>query len=72
MRFLAAEWLGLLNGDVRLRNARHANEAARELAQRLRNEAGIESVFPGGIECGVRPIGRSSRAGSTRARLAFL
>src|SRR5437899_12706825 len=46
MRFLAAPWLGLLNGDVWLRNARHANEAARELAQRLRNEAGIENVFP--------------------------
>jgi threonine aldolase len=46
MRFLAAPWLGLLNGDVWLRNARHANEAARELAQRLRNEAGVENVFP--------------------------
>jgi threonine aldolase len=46
MRFLAAPWLGLLNGDVWLRNARHANEAARELAQRLRTEAGIENVFP--------------------------
>jgi threonine aldolase len=45
MRFLAAPWLGLLNGDVWLRNARHANGAARELAQRLRNEAGIENVF---------------------------
>jgi threonine aldolase len=46
MRFLAAQWLGLLNGDVWLRNARHANEAAHELAQRLRNEAGVENVFP--------------------------
>jgi threonine aldolase len=46
MRFLAAPWLGLLNGDVWLLNARHANEAARELAQRLRNEAGLENVFP--------------------------
>src|SRR5215467_8541265 len=46
MRFLAAPWLGLLKGDVWLRNARHANEAARKLAQRLRNEAGMESVFP--------------------------
>jgi len=36
----------LLKGDVWLRNARHANEAARELAQRLRNEAGLENVFP--------------------------
>ena len=31
---------------VWLRNARHANEAARELAQRLRNEAGVKNVFP--------------------------
>jgi threonine aldolase len=46
MRFLAAQWLGLLNGDVWLRNAQHANEAARELAQRLRNEAEVENVFP--------------------------
>jgi len=46
MRFLAAPWAGLLNEGVWLRNARHANEAARELAQGLRNEAGIESVFP--------------------------
>jgi threonine aldolase len=46
MRFLAAPWLGLLNGDVWLRNARHANGAARELAQRLRNEARLETVFP--------------------------
>ena len=46
MRFLAAQWLGLLNGDVWLRNARHANEMARELAQRLKNEAGLEKVYP--------------------------
>src|SRR5207248_401100 len=29
-RFLAAPWLGVVNGDVWLRNARHANEAARK------------------------------------------
>jgi threonine aldolase len=29
-----------------LRNARHANDAATELAQRLRKEAEIENVFP--------------------------
>jgi len=46
MRFLAAPWLGLLNGEVWLRNARHANQAARELAQRLRNEAGMKNIFP--------------------------
>src|SRR5437899_12765161 len=46
MRFLAAPWLGLLNGDVWLRNARHANEATHKLAQRLRSEAGVENEFP--------------------------
>ena len=46
MRFLAAPWLGLLNGDVWLRNARHANQAARKLAQLLRDKAGVENVFP--------------------------
>jgi threonine aldolase len=46
MRFLAAPWLGLLMGDTWLRNAQHANDAARRLADGLRKEAGIESVFP--------------------------
>jgi len=46
MRFLAAPWLGLLDGDVWLRNARHANRAARQLAQRLRGEVGIDPLFP--------------------------
>jgi threonine aldolase len=46
MRFLAAQWLGLLTEDVWLRNAQHANRAARSLASRLRKEAAIESVFP--------------------------
>jgi threonine aldolase len=45
MRFLAAPWLGLLTGDAWLRNAQHANRAARQLANRLRDEARIESVF---------------------------
>lgn len=46
MRFLAAPWLGLLNEDIWLKNAQHANEAARTLAQRLRNEAGLANQFP--------------------------
>ena len=46
MRFLAAPWLGLLTDDVWLRNARHANRAARRLAERLGNESNIEIVFP--------------------------
>jgi threonine aldolase len=46
MRFLAASWLGLLNGDVWLRNAQQANRAARELGRRLQSEANVEIVFP--------------------------
>jgi threonine aldolase len=46
MRFLAAQWLGLLTGDTWLRNAQHANRAARSLGSRLRKEAGIKSAFP--------------------------
>ena len=45
MRFLAASWLGLLTGDAWLRNAQHANDAARRLADGLRKEAGIKNVF---------------------------
>jgi threonine aldolase len=46
MRFLAAPWLGLLTNGVWLKNAQHANRTARHLADRLRNEAKIEIVFP--------------------------
>jgi threonine aldolase len=46
MRFLAAAWLGLLEGNVWLQNARHANRAARQLAQKLQRNANVEVVFP--------------------------
>jgi len=46
MRFLAAQWLGLLKGDVWLRNARHANHMARQLAENLQRKADVEVVFP--------------------------
>lgn len=46
MRFLAASWMGLLTEDVWLRNARHANRTARELAQELQRKANLEIVFP--------------------------
>jgi threonine aldolase len=46
MRFLAAPWLGLLTNDVWLWNAQHANDAARQLANRLKTEAKIDIVFP--------------------------
>jgi threonine aldolase len=46
MRFLAAPWQALLQNEVWLRNARHANAAAARLAGRLRVEAKIDVVFP--------------------------
>ena len=46
MRFLAASWIGLLTGDVWLRNAQHANRAARHLARRLQSVPKVEIVFP--------------------------
>ncbi|MFN2540855.1 MAG: low specificity L-threonine aldolase [Chthoniobacterales bacterium] len=46
MRFIAAPWIGLLTGDVWLRNARHANQMASRLAERLKADAKIDIVFP--------------------------
>src|ERR671919_1125734 len=46
MRFLAAPWLGLLTDNVWLKNAQHANRAAHQLANRLRDEAKIDIVVP--------------------------
>jgi len=46
MRFLAAPWLGLLTDYVWLKNAQHANHAARRLADRLQAEAKIDIVPP--------------------------
>jgi threonine aldolase len=46
MRFLAAPWLRILAGDTWLRNARHSNRAAHQLAQNLQRKANIEVVFP--------------------------
>jgi threonine aldolase len=45
MRFLAAPWLGLLTDDAWLRNAQHANRAARQLADRLQTDAKLDVVF---------------------------
>ena len=38
--------MGLLNGDVWLRNARVANDAAKQLTERLQNETKIDIMFP--------------------------
>ena len=45
MRFLAAPWAALLENDVWLQNAQHANDAALKLADGLRH-CGVEIVFP--------------------------
>jgi threonine aldolase len=44
-RFLAAPWTALLGNDVWLKNARHANDMARLLEEKLRT-AGLGLVFP--------------------------
>jgi threonine aldolase len=46
MRFLAAPWSGLLNDNVWLENARHANKRARTLAEELTAVLGRGPVFP--------------------------
>lgn len=46
MRFLAAQWLGLLGNDVWLGNASRANAAAKRLADKLASESGFSPVLP--------------------------
>lgn len=46
MRFLSAPWIGLLSGDVWLKNAAHANLCAQLLHDELRNINGIHIMFP--------------------------
>lgn len=46
MRYLAAPWYGMLQGDALLKHAIHANRMARELADDLRRIEGVEIVHP--------------------------
>ncbi|SHL05571.1 L-threonine aldolase [Pseudonocardia thermophila] len=46
MRFIAAQFIALLEGDLWLRNATAANAAARELAGELADVPGIEIAYP--------------------------
>ena len=46
MRFISAPWLGLLENDIWLRNARHANAMARLLHERIRDLPGVKILFP--------------------------
>jgi threonine aldolase len=46
MRFLAAGWVGVLEGGAWLKHAHHANECARLLAARFEKEAGLRAIHP--------------------------
>jgi threonine aldolase len=46
MRFLAAQFLALLDGDLWLRNARHANAMAQRLAGAVRDVPGVTLAQP--------------------------
>jgi threonine aldolase len=43
MRFISAPWLGLLEDDTWLANARHANAMAKRLHERLRAIPGVSA-----------------------------
>ena len=45
-RFVGAAWVALLENETWLKNARHANDAAKSLAQKLGELPGIELSFP--------------------------
>lgn len=46
MRFIAAPWLGLLENDVWLHNARHANQMAQRLHQGLSRISQVRILYP--------------------------
>src|ERR1700760_3620101 len=46
MRFLSAPWVGMIESGAWLRNAQHANECARTLAQGLAGIPGVNIVAP--------------------------
>jgi threonine aldolase len=46
MRFLSAQWVGLLEGGAWLRHAGHANETAAYLAQELTGLPGVRIAYP--------------------------
>jgi threonine aldolase len=46
MRFLAAPWVGLLQGGAWIENARHSNRCAKSLAEKLAVALGSAPVFP--------------------------
>ena len=48
MRFVSAPWLGLLDDDIWLKNAAHANAMAARLAAKIKVLPGVDLMF--GVE----------------------
>lgn len=46
MRFLSAQWAGILKTDAWLKHARHANDCAAELERQIREIPELETLFP--------------------------
>lgn len=46
MRYISAPWCGLLENDVWLKNARHANECAQRLEKGLQTLPGVQLRYP--------------------------
>ncbi len=46
MRYISAQWLGLLENDVWLKNASYANQMARYFSDKVENYSGVSVIFP--------------------------
>ena len=46
MRFISAPWVGMLEGDVWLKHARHANAMAQRLHDKVKHIAGVRVMHP--------------------------
>ncbi|MBC8017427.1 MAG: threonine aldolase, partial [Verrucomicrobia bacterium] len=46
LRFISAPWIGILEGDTWLKNARHANDCAALLAGELAAIDGVRIIYP--------------------------
>ena len=72
MRFVSAPWLGLLEGDVWLRNARHANAMAKRLADQIGGLDGVSLMFPVEANAVFAETRTGRAAQAAREGLAFL
>ncbi len=68
-RFLAAQLEAYLAGNLWLRNARHANAAARRLASGLERALGVAPAAPVEANENLHRARRAGREGATRRRL---